>query len=125
MEQKRFAFRERLKSFRYAFEGIRMFFHEEPNSRIHLAALILAIIAGIALRISPIEWIAVIFAAGFVFSAEIFNSSVEKLSDFASPGKNGSIKKVKDLAAAAVLISAITALIIGLIIFLPKIADLI
>jgi len=68
-----------------------------------------------------LEWIAVVVAFGFVIAMEIVNSAIENIADFVSPEKHEMIKKIKDLAAAAVLIAAITAFIIGLIIFVPKI----
>lgn len=67
------------------------------------------------------EWIAVCMCIGMVLSAEAVNSSIEALADLVSPEYNEAIKKTKDLAAGAVLILAITAAIIGLIIFIPKI----
>jgi diacylglycerol kinase len=125
MKRRKFTVSDRLKSFRYAFNGLRQLFIEEPNSRIHLAAAICAITAGFVFKIRTTEWIAVLFAIGFVFAAELFNTSIEKFSDFVSPVKNENIKEIKDLAAAGVLVSAVTALIIGLIVFLPEILKLI
>jgi diacylglycerol kinase (ATP) len=121
MNQKEFQIGDRLKSFRFAFNGIRILFVKEHNAWIHLAAALLVTIAGIVLKISISEWVAVIFAIGLVFTSEAINTSIEKLSDFVSPEKQKSIKEVKDLAAAGVLISSITALLIGLFVFLPKI----
>jgi diacylglycerol kinase (ATP) len=121
MNKKKFKIGDRLKSFNYAFNGIRIMFANEHNAWIHLAAALLVIIAGIILKISPTEWVAVSIAAGLVFTSEAINTSIEKLSDFVSPEKQISIKEVKDLAAAGVLISSITALVIGLFVFLPKI----
>ena len=86
--------------------------------------MIIAIILGIVLKISNIEWIAIIMVIGLVFSIEIINSAIENLADFVSPNYNEIIKKVKDLSAAAVLISALVSLIIGIIIFIPKIIEL-
>lgn len=83
-----------------------------------------AIIAAYLLSISLLEWISILIAIGLVFSLELINSSIESLADFTSPEKNEQIKKVKDLAAAGVLIASLTALCIGLIIFLPKIVAL-
>ncbi len=121
MNRKKPALINRLKSFRYAFEGLIALFREEPNARIQILAAILAIAAGKILEISKTEWMAMFLAIGMVVAAEAFNSALENLSDFVSPEKKPQIKKAKDLAAAAVLISAITALIIGIVIFLPKI----
>lgn len=97
---------------------------EEHNARIHLFATICVIIAGVFFKISLNEWIAIIFSIGLVFSLEIINSSIENIADFISPEKHEMIKKIKDLSASGVLISAITALMIGLIIFAPKIFKL-
>jgi diacylglycerol kinase len=124
MNNKKFPGQERISSFIHAFNGLKIVFHDEPNARIHLIAAICVIAAGILFRLSTVEWLAVLFAAGFVIVLEIMNSSLEKLADFVSPGMNDTIKKVKDLAAAGVLVSAITAFITGLIVFLPKIIHL-
>lgn len=121
---KRFSLSERVKSFKYAFAGLKTLFVEEHNARIHLVAAIIAIILGLVLTISASEWIFLIGAMSLVFICELFNTSLEALADFVSPEKHPQIKKVKDLAAAAVLISAISALITGIIIFLPKIIRL-
>jgi len=94
---------------------------EEHNFRIHLIAALCVLIAGFVFHLSELEWIAIVFAIGFVMAFEIINTSVETIADFISPEKHEKIKIIKDLAAAGVLISAISALIIGLIIFLPKI----
>ena len=124
MKEEKFSFAKRLKSFTYAFNGLRVLLREEHNSRIHLFATVCVVVAGFVFRISPIEWVAVVFAIGMVFTGEIFNSSIEDLADVVCPERDERIKKVKDLAAAAVLVSAIAALIIGLIVFIPKIIAL-
>jgi diacylglycerol kinase len=123
MKNQKFSISRRLKSFRYAFNGLKILLKEEHNARIHLMAAIVVVIAGVFFETSTSEWIAIIFAIGFVISAEIINSSIENIADFISPEKHEKIKKIKDLAAAGVLISAVTALIIGMIIFLPKILE--
>lgn len=123
-KQEKFSIRKRLKSFTYAFAGLKVLFREEHNSRIHLFATVCVVLAGVLLKISLLEWVAVAFAVGLVFSGEIFNSAVEDLSDVVCPERDERIKKVKDLAAAAVLVNAITAAVIGLLVFLPKIIQL-
>jgi diacylglycerol kinase len=120
-QQQKFSLKSRLKSFRFAFNGLKVLFVEEHNARIHLFATALVIALGFYLNISLFEWIALVFAIGFVLAAETFNSALENMSDFISEARNIQIKKIKDLSAAAVLISAITALVIGRIIFVPKI----
>lgn len=120
-EKEKFSLKKRAASFCFAFRGIKTLLQSEHNAWIHLVASILVICFGFYFKISSHEWIAVCFAVGFVFSMEIVNTAFEKLCNFVSPEKHELIKQIKDLAAGAVLVSAIIALIIGLIIFLPKI----
>lgn len=121
---KPFSFSERIKSFKYAFEGLKTLFVEEHNARIHLIAALIAVTLGFVLKISVYEWIFLVGVIGLVFICELLNTSLEALADFVSTEKHPQIKKVKDLAAAAVFISALTALITGIIIFSPKIINL-
>lgn len=121
---KRFSLSERVKTFKYAFEGLKILFVEEHNARIHAVAAVVAITFGFVLNISAGEWIFLVAVMSLVFICELFNTSLEALADFVSPEKHPQIKKVKDLAAAAVLISAISAMVTGIIIFLPKIIQL-
>ncbi|MBR4512019.1 MAG: diacylglycerol kinase family protein [Bacteroidales bacterium] len=120
----RFSIKRRLKSFRYAFSGLRVLVREEHNARIHLFATVCVIVMGVLLRISCTEWVAVALAIGLVFGMEAVNSAVENICDFVCPERDARIKKIKDLAAAAVLLSAIAALAVGLFIFIPKIMSL-
>lgn len=120
MNDKKFSFLERIKSFKYAFKGLSFFFSKEHNARIHLFGVFFAIGFSIWLKISALEWISICGVIALVLVAEVFNTSIEKLSDVVSPGINPKIKIVKDLAAGAVLIAAIFAVIVGLIIFYPK-----
>lgn len=115
---------QRLKSFRYAFNGLRILLKEESNSKIHLVASVGVLVAGFVFEITTYEWIAVIFAIGMVFALELVNTSVEGLSDFVSPDHHQQIKRIKDLSAAAVLVGATAALIVGLIIFIPEVIGL-
>jgi diacylglycerol kinase len=124
MKNEPFSIAKRLKSFVFAFNGFKILIKEEHNARIHAIATLFAVGLGIWFRISISEWIAIIFAIGFVFAMEILNSAIENLADFVTTEKHEAIKKVKDLAASAVLISAICALIVGAIIFIPKILKL-
>jgi len=125
MKQYRFSILKRFKSFVYAFSGLKILFKEEHNSRVQLFVALCVLIAGFVFSISAYEWIALIFCIGFVLALETINSVLENISDFVSPQNNETIKKVKDLSAAAVLLGAITTLIIGLIIFVPKIFQLV
>ena len=117
----KFTLAKRITGFKYAFNGLKILIKEEHNARIHLFIACCVLIAGIVFKISTIEWIAVILCIALVFALELINSAIENTADLISKEKNETIKKIKDLSAAAVLIAAIASAIIGLIIFLPKI----
>lgn len=110
-----------LKSFKYAFEGIFTGIKEEQNMKVHIVIMILVIIFGIMLKISTIEWIICIVLFGLVISMELINTAIENTVDLVTKEKNEQAKIAKDVAAGAVLVSAIASTIIGLIIFIPKI----
>ena len=124
MEKERFSLKKRLLSFKYAFQGLSDMFKNEHNAWIHLFATACAVIAGILLRVSPEEWIALVFAIGVVLIAEAFNTAIEALADLVSPDYHRLVKRAKDLAAGGVLLAAIAAVIAGSIIFVPKIIAL-
>lgn len=121
MAGEKFSIKKRLKSFGYAFNGLKILLSEEHNSRIHFLAAIIVILAGFLLKISRLEWIMICFAIGIVFIAELINSAIEALADHVTQDYQPFIKKAKDLAAGAVLIAAILAAVTGVIIFLPHI----
>lgn len=110
-----------LNSFKYAFEGIKYSIRSEQNLKIHITIMIFVIIAGIVFKISIFEWIICIILFGFVISLELVNTAIEKVVDLITVEKNPKAKIAKDVAAGAVLISAICAAIIGVIIFLGAI----
>ncbi|MDP4184916.1 MAG: diacylglycerol kinase family protein [Bacteroidota bacterium] len=116
--------KKRIFSFKYAFTGIYELIKSEPNARIHLAATICAVAAGFFLQISTSEWCFVIFAIAIVFAAEAFNTVFEKLVDHLFKEYHETARLAKDIAAGGVLICAIAAFIVGLIIFLPKVLQL-
>ena len=120
----KFSIRKRLASFKFAFSGLRSLFKHEHNSRLHLLAALLVIAMGFILGISRTEWMILVIIIAMVFITEILNSAIESLADYVSPEYNSIIKRVKDYCAAAVLISAITSVIVGLIIFLPKVIQI-
>lgn len=120
MKNDGFTLKKRLKSFIYAFNGIKLLITREHNAWIHTFIAVCVVIAGFLFNISTTEWIAVTFAIGMVLAAEAINSSIEALADLVSPEYNEAIKKTKDLAAGAVLLLAIAAAIIGCIIFVPE-----
>jgi diacylglycerol kinase len=118
--KKPFSVNERIWSFKNAFNGVTDFFQTEHNALIHLVVAIIAVGFGIWLSISGLEWIIIVFLIGVVFMAELFNTAIERLGDSITKDYSDMIKKAKDLSAAAVFIAAMTAVLIGLIIFIPR-----
>jgi len=120
MKQIHFSLKSRISSLRYACEGLASFFRQEANAWIHLVFTIAVFVLAVYCRVSLNEAVALIIVIGFVWVAEVFNTAVEKVMDFITRQQNADIKIIKDLAAGGVLLSAITALITGAIIFIPK-----
>ena len=113
------------RSFGYAWQGIKDVFASEPNMKIHVAVALLVIIFGFIFSISATEWIAVVICIGLVFSAEMFNTAFETLVDKVSPGRDPLAGKTKDVAAGAIFLAAIISVVVGIIIFLPKLIQLV
>ena len=107
-------------SFKYAIQGILQSFKTEQNMKIHFLIMIMVIVLGFWLKISKEEWIVCIILFGAVISGELFNTAIETTVDIAMPYKDKRAKKAKDISASAVLVLALSATIIGLIIFIPK-----
>jgi len=120
----KFSWKARLKSFVFAWQGIIDFFTTEHNAQIHLAVTILVIVLSIFFRVNKTETIAIIFSIALVWITEMVNTTIEKTMDFISLQRHPQIKIIKDLSAGAVLIAAIAAVIVGCIIFVPKIISL-
>lgn len=116
--------KERLAGFGYAFEGIFEVMQSQANFKIHLFVAFITIVGGFYFSISTLEWCLIVGSIALVLSAETFNTAIEHLTDLASPEYHVLAKKAKDAAAGAVLLIAIGVVIIGLIIFLPKIISL-
>ena len=112
--------KNRIRSFGYAFKGIKAVFGNEANMNIHLIMSILVIACGFIFKISITEWMLCIICFGLVISLEMLNSAIENLVNLVSPEQNKIAGKIKDISAGAVLIAAICAAIVGLIIFAPK-----
>ncbi len=110
-----------LKSFENAFAGMAYFFANDRNGKIHLAITLAVVVASIALHIFTLEWMIVLLCIGLVIGLEMLNSALEKLCDLVEPNYHSTIKVIKDISAAAVLLAAIISVVIGVIIFLPKI----
>lgn len=114
---------KRIKSFGYALQGIKSFIKVEHNAWIHCFAMTCVIIAGCCFGITATEWICVVLCFGMVLTAEAFNTAIERLANVVSPDFHKGIGDVKDVAAGAVLITAIAAAVVGLIIFIPYILN--
>jgi diacylglycerol kinase len=124
MQPEKFSVKSRFGSFKFAFRGLKSMLKNEHNSRIHLMAAVIAVALAIILKLNWHEWSLLIAVIGIVFLTELLNSSLEALADLVDPEWNEKIRKSKDYAAAAVFISALTAVVIGGLIFIPKILSL-
>jgi diacylglycerol kinase (ATP) len=115
-----FSIRERRNSFKYAINGILKFFSTEHNSWLHVLATIVTFILALVLQVSKLEIVALVIVIGLVWIAELFNTAIEKIMDFITIKQDPRIRYIKDVSAAAVLVSAIVAFITGCIVFIPK-----
>ena len=116
-----FSWKARARSFTYAGRGIWRFFRTEHNAWIHLAATGMIIVFAFLFKLTRIEAISIVFCIAFVWVTEMINTAIEKAMDFISIERHEQIRNIKDMAAGAVLIASITAVIVGSIIFIPKI----
>jgi len=112
------------RSFGYAFKGLYKVFREEQNLKIQSGASLVVIILGAYFQISLKEWLSLVLVIGLVLTVEITNSAVERITDVLKPRINSYVKEIKDIMAAAVLLSSIAAVITGLIIFWPRLFKL-
>ncbi len=110
---------QKVGGFRYSFAGIRLAWRQ-ANFRFHAASALVALALSWLFHISLTELALVVFAIGFVFTTEVFNTALEEFCDHVTPEEHVNIAKVKDLAAAAVLISSCTAFLVGCIVFIPR-----
>ncbi len=120
MNNQKFSIRKRLLSFKYAFNGLWFLIRDEHNSRIHLFFAVMTIFGGFWFKISTTEWMILLLTIALVFATEFFNSAIEALADKISTEKDEHIKKAKDVAAGAVLFTAIISVIVGILIFGEK-----
>ncbi|HHU90035.1 MAG TPA: diacylglycerol kinase family protein [Clostridiaceae bacterium] len=112
------------QSFKNAFNGFCQAITDEHNMKTHVVAAIMVIALGILFNLDTPRWLAVIFAIGLVFASELFNTAIELLTDMVTAEYSKQAKKVKDISAAAVLVSAIISVIIGIIAFSSPIINL-
>jgi diacylglycerol kinase (ATP) len=116
-----FSVLERLKSFRFAFEGLAFMLRTQHNAWLHLVATIAVIVAGAFLQVSAADWRWLIAAIALVWLAEAMNTAFEYLCDVVQPEFHVSVKRAKDIAAGAVLICSIGAALLGLITLAPHV----
>ena len=119
MPDKPFRISDRLRSFRYAGQGLLHAFRVTHNFYIHTAIAVLVVTAAIWLQVSAVEAAILTLCIGMVSAAEVFNTAIEELVDLMHPQQDPRAGRVKDLAAGAVLICAIAAAVAGLFILLP------
>ena len=111
----------KILTFKYALEGIISALNEEPNLKFHFAAGLIVIIISSILKISREDWIIIIFLIGFVISVELTNTAIEAVVDEFTNKEHPGAKLAKDISAGAVLVAAITSLVVGIIVYLPYI----
>lgn len=111
----------RSRSFQNAFRGIWFNLRNEPNFLIQLSVAVLVVAAGLLFSIGRAEWIMVILSIGSVLAAEAMNTAVEKTCDRFLDAHDPLVKKIKDSAAAAVLILSVTAALVGILVFWPHV----
>ncbi len=109
----------RIVSFRYAFAGIGYVIRTQSNAWIHALATVCVVIMGLWLELARLDWVLLVIVMGSVWAAEIMNSAVEAVVDLVSPDAHPLAKAAKDCAAGAVLITAITAALVGFLVLGP------
>ncbi len=124
LENERITFKRLMLGFKNAFKGLRYAYKTQPNFKIHTYATIIVIILGFFFQISSGEWLALALVIGFVITMEVVNTAIETLVDLYTDKYLYLAGAAKDLGAAMVLVMAITSVVVGLIIFLPKILAL-
>jgi diacylglycerol kinase (ATP) len=121
-ENRPFEFTGRIRSFRYAISGVWRMIRCQHNAWIHFVATLIVIGSGFVCRLTGAEWCWIVLALAIVWTAEALNTAFEFLADVASPEFHPLVRDAKDVAAGAVLITAIAAAVIGAIVFWPHIA---
>ena len=121
MLKKQSFFITRLKSVHYAYRGAMLLLKTEASIQMQFVIAVLVIIAGFYFNISTTEWVLQCFAIGMVMSIEGVNTAIESLADFIHPEYHDKIGFIKDISAGAVFIAAMVAIVVGIIIYFPKV----
>ena len=106
-------------SFKYAYEGFISALKEEPNLKLHFAIGFLVVVAGFYFQISKLDWVVLVTMIGLVISVELTNTAIEAVVDYLIKEDHPGAKIAKDISAAAVLITAVTSAVVGVVVFLP------
>jgi len=120
-EASTFSLIKRARSFSHAGRGLKLFIRTTHNAWVHIAIAVVVVVLGFVYQLSEAEWGLLVFAIGMVMTAEAFNTAIEIDIDLTSPEYHPYARDTKDVAAGAVLVATITAIVIGCIIFIPKI----
>lgn len=112
-----------LRSFGYAFAGIAYILRTQRNARIELAVGLGAVVLALWLGLTPLEWAVLAITIALVLALEWINTSLELAVTLASPERHPSAKAAKDIAAACVLLGAITSVVVGLLLFAPRLVS--
>lgn len=113
-----------MNSVAYALQGLAFVVRTQRNARLHGLAAGLVCAAGWVVGLSRAEWLAIVVAVVLVWSAEAFNTALEQLADALHPERHPGVGRAKDVAAAAVLIAALGAAVIGMLVFVPHLSNL-
>jgi diacylglycerol kinase len=113
-----------VRSFGYAFEGLATILRTQPNFWIHLLAACAALALGAIVHLTPPEMALIVLTSALVLIVESVNTALETLCDLVSPGYHPLIKRAKDVSAAGVLIAATAAVVVALLLFGPRLANL-
>lgn len=111
---------QRWRSVGFAWQGLKFLLGTQANARIHALATVAVVLAGVYCQVSRLEWLALVAAMAWVWVAEALNTGLECVVDLVSPQQHPKAAQAKDVAAAAVLIASVAAVVVGAIVFGPK-----
>ncbi|MFO8036511.1 MAG: diacylglycerol kinase family protein [Anaerolineales bacterium] len=112
--------KSRWESIKIAFAGLLFVIRTQKNAWVHLSITALVIFGGVLVSLSRLEWVAVVITLGMVWAAETFNTAMEVLIDYVSPEQRPVAKTCKDISAAGVLIAALMSILVGVLVFGPR-----
>jgi diacylglycerol kinase (ATP) len=113
-----------VRSFGYAFEGLATIVRTQPNFWVHVGAACAAITLGLVLRLTPVELALIVLSIGLVLVVESVNTAIETLCDVVSPAQHPLVKRAKDISAASVLIAAAVAVVLAVLLFIPRLVGM-